>query len=810
MVEQRIGHIQRIFETFERDDRDQALMDAANGGSASCPWSAAEWAAMGATKERDWIRADLECWAQRVAERNDSIGAEAEETSHTDEGLGLRDSATFGVDFRQNVKKLRDLGLRMLQLASLGEQRQLTVEALRAELDASVGAVAGLSSVVDRGLRTTSAKVEVHQNEVHKASALQQRLITKQSVQLAQQEALIATLRREADEQHEALLRAEERINAAKITMRRSRATECNITLSVVSHATQTTGGGSSETELVAATTLGRHVPVSAASLKSNNASMDAASSSVSQSGTMSPLLSRHSTTRGPFTLSLKPHELLIAENKLQQMRFFCAAAVALYRKSAKKMTATRPTTRATQTDESAPSKINTSSEWRDATRLCYHLLQQLLDRLAGNEEATSAVFTDVVDAIDVCMSSTHVDLIDTRARCAALAERAPLRRAQGAPEVLPLPDTDTTSHCDQTKTAMLAAPCRPPSSIKSKQAAPGSLPVIDRVVIGEPIGPSAMSLAAPEVATESVPGIPKESPQHALQQTLSSARLPSRTSSNLAALQSMRLHKSSSTQTDHHTPRSAPTLQAGGRQTPFVSVTTQTEQPFSAFNFVRPQKVLTADCGSQYEGAPRANSNCESVVSVKAPETVPEWNAASEFQGSSQVEQRDQYRVEDRGEYRRTRQFTTMEVPLRRPSSAVVLTAKPPTSVAPSDALRLAHMQSRVEANRAEFESIRVELERLRQLDAERALFAPEVEPSSHHFRVPHRERVHEPISVIPAKPSQLFNGGAQHDQLPADSVLTPRGIVEVSGDHLNPSLSARSCSRVTLRPSAFHVPSV
>ncbi|CUG88631.1 Hypothetical protein, putative [Bodo saltans] len=162
-VERRMESIQSIFKKFDVDSRDHALMSAVEDHGPA-RWTAEEWAAIGRHGERQWLKNDLNGWAERVMDRAKALEAAGPANSDDTGVAAERSVGALGDDFKASVRRLRDIGLRILHIASCGDERKFSTAAeLRQELDSTVVVSLGeFSSIVDRSLESMRSKrVEV-------------------------------------------------------------------------------------------------------------------------------------------------------------------------------------------------------------------------------------------------------------------------------------------------------------------------------------------------------------------------------------------------------------------------------------------------------------------------------------------------------------------------------------------------------------------------------------------------------------------------------------------------------------------------
>lgn len=349
-VEKRIESIQNIFSKFEFESRDGALIDSAEDHGPA-RWTAEEWAAIGVQGERKWLKQDLNGWAERVMERAKALEAAGPANSDDMEAAAERSVGAMGDDFKASVRRLRDIGMRILHIAALGDQQKLTTTAaLRQELDSTVVTSLGeFSGIVDRSLESLrSRRVEVPPAEVFRSSALQQKVITKLEMQLAEREALLVTVRREADESYHALMRAEERTRQALSTSvqkpsQRMRAVQCQLPAggSDVGVQVHLIGASDSDDDTVADSVA----PSAAASLKRSalaggSSRFSSFTSTAADASPRSGLAARRVNSRAGAG---SPHEALVLQKRLDQYTIMFVALMALYKKSQERLKAKPP-----------------------------------------------------------------------------------------------------------------------------------------------------------------------------------------------------------------------------------------------------------------------------------------------------------------------------------------------------------------------------------------------------------------------------------------------------------------------------------
>ncbi|CUG88632.1 Hypothetical protein, putative, partial [Bodo saltans] len=191
-----------------------------------------------------------------------------------------------------------------------------------------------------------SKRVEVPSAEVFRSSALQQKVISKLEMQLAEREALLVTVRRESDETYHALMRAEERTRQAMTAAvqkpsQRSRAVQCQLPAEGADVGVQVRLLGAPDNSDDEATDVGS-MP-SAPSPK--RGSLVGQGSSKFSSFVSAAAASPRSTTLGRSdsrVIRIQPHDALVLQKRLDQQSVMYIVLMALYKKSMERIKAAK------------------------------------------------------------------------------------------------------------------------------------------------------------------------------------------------------------------------------------------------------------------------------------------------------------------------------------------------------------------------------------------------------------------------------------------------------------------------------------
>lgn len=787
-VEQRMTSIHSILSQFERDTRDSALMSAAEH-DVPPTWSAEEWAAIGRpSDDRQWLKDDLNSWAERVMERAKALEAAAPAAEDEVESAE-RNSGALGDAFKTSIRKLRDVGMRILHLAALGEQQKISPVVLRQEMDSTIVSSMGeFSAIVDRGLETMrqSRRVEVPPADVFRASALQQKLICKLEMQLAEREALLVTVRKESDENYHSFMRAEERARqavsvATQKPSQRTRATHCRLPADGADAGVQVRRADSSsdsDVETNSSVVCGSNYASSPKrGVTYSTASSQKIGSFASRDSAPSP---RAVAKRTGSTVSRGgPHEALILQSKLDQQRFMFAAVVALYKatlRSKAPSTSVRAAEgRSVATQTVTPAGGEVSGD--DHTR-------QMMEQRSPPTQSdfvndTFAAFTSARedrerDAVWACIIGATPKPTDRKVHKAAGGRGTSARRGVGGHPTGP----ERAAGCE-----------------KPQEPIPTVIPPIGNLVATNsprtrpkpPPGSDGRSLASSSTAH----GHPQHSP--------SSATKPAAPSPPVLAAE---------TQTERQ-PR-VHTVEAACQTSPLQRIDAWVEAMLAAFGLGSTPGIEQsgqAQPSPLGEGVRTSTPHSGFVVSVQPPRATRVLSCDAEQHSSSSATVRF-YSDEVNLAPRRSAHAPNTAPHSRRPLSSGGSTCRAPKKFTLLSDTEIAHvldMEARHNNDIAQFSRWKEELQRLRTMDAEAVLVSPLTDVSSHHLPI---TRTPPPTRGASSSEPLRIPHSAAHPTLPSSAVLTGTGEIV-----RQPSPSRRQSPvppPAAERPQPFRVPKI